>query len=187
MKTLFYKVIETIKNEELRNYARFCADNVPEYFWTAQGSSSGKYHPVTDLGEGGLVRHSLMAYRVLMDLLRKDDTCSSEFEDMGIIATLFHDCCKYGTKDTPAQHTEHNHPLLAADFLELHSCYFNLGQAKDIICKAVSTHMGRWNTCSWSDVVLPTPKTLFQNMVHEADYIASRKYCLFDREFFNNF
>ena len=68
MKQLFEKVImNEIENEELRNFALYSANEIPNYFWEIPASSSGKYHPITDLGEGGLVRHPLMVCKVAID------------------------------------------------------------------------------------------------------------------------
>ena len=40
----------------------------------------------------------------------------------------------------------------------------------------VASHMGKWNTNDYSDVILPLPLTLTQKLVHMCDYLASRKY-----------
>ena len=46
MKQLFEKVImNEIENEELRNFALYSANEIPNYFWEIPASSSGKYHP----------------------------------------------------------------------------------------------------------------------------------------------
>lgn len=45
----------------------------------------------------------------------------------------------------------------------------------DSICGSVSSHMGKWTTSNYSQVVLPAPKTLIQKFVHICDYLASRK------------
>ena len=46
--------------------------------------------------------------------------------------------------------------------------------------------MGKWITSNYSDTILSEPETEIEQLVHNADYIASRKYCLYDEEFFNN-
>lgn len=190
MRATFIKAIDTIENEELREFAHFCVDNIPTYFWKIPASSSGKYHPVTDLGEGGLVRHSLMVYRVALDLLTQNDIKNTLFCDMVKFATLFHDCCKAGMQNEPAPNTVHEHPTLAAILLsEIADSFQPTDASKAIlveICKAIESHMGRWTTSKYSSIELPTPRTEFAKLVHTADYIASRKYCLYDEEFFNN-
>ena len=51
MKTLFAKVVNTFKNEDIREFALYCMENLPEYFWSIPASTSGKYHPITDFDE----------------------------------------------------------------------------------------------------------------------------------------
>ena len=41
---------------------------------------------------------------------------------------------------------------------------------------AIATHMGEWNKSSYSEIVLPKPKTKFQIFIHICDYLASRKF-----------
>ena len=52
MKDEFYKAISKINDTDLREACSKLADGLPAYFWTAPASSSGKYHPMCDLGEG---------------------------------------------------------------------------------------------------------------------------------------
>lgn len=190
MRATFIKAINTIENEELREFAHFCIDNIPAYFWKIPASSSGKYHPVTDLGEGGLVRHSLMVYRVGLDLLTQNNITDTTFCDMVKFATLFHDCCKAGEQNESAPNTVHIHPMLAVILLSEIADSFQSTEAFETIfaeiCEAIKTHMGRWTTSKYSSIELQTPETELANLVHTADYIASRKYCLYDEEFFNN-
>ena len=120
-----------------------------------------------------------------------------------VVAALLHDCCKRGLPGTePQEHTAFEHPLLAAKFVldkaekfasenkELLETVIEDEEAfKHNVAVAVScieTHMGRWNTSDYSDVVLPKPKTAIQFMVHFADYIASRKCTIFDSQSFVN-
>lgn len=189
MRATFIKAINTIENEELREFAYICADRIPKYFWSIPASSSGKYHPATDLGEGGLVRHSLMTYRVALDLLTQNDISDSTFCDVVKFATLFHDCCKAGRNDSPAPNTLHEHPLYAVKLISsIYIDNYNASIGKMIrdICMAIITHMGRWTVSKYSSFELPKPQTALEKLVHTADYIASRKYCLYDEEFFNS-
>lgn len=191
MRATFEKAIDTIENEELREFAHICAKCIPTYFWTIPASSSGKYHPITDLGEGGLVRHSLMVYRVGLDLLIQNDITNSNICDMVKFASLFHDCCKAGLQNEPESNTQHEHPIYAAGLIKYIYLYNNnnnplIEKMVKSICMAIRTHMGRWTESKYSDVKLTPPKTILEKLVHTADYIASRKYCLYDEEFFNN-
>ena len=192
MKETFYKVVNNFKNETLKEFAIYCADRLPKYFWEIPASTSGKYHPITDLGEGGLVRHSLMTYKVVTDLIEMSDReLDTETKETLQFSALFHDCCKCGTDENSIGHTSHEHPLIASRFLSTKYYEFSTRTNKKVninaICSCIESHMGKWNTSKYSDVVLPTPKDWREILVHQADYIASRKYCLFDEEFFKNF
>ena len=48
------------------------------------------------------------------------------------------------------------------------------------IANAVASHMGKWNTSTYSDDILPVPETDIQKCVHLCDYLASRKHLIFD-------
>lgn len=204
-KELFRK---TILDELGPMHPSFCKfsldflDRVPEYFWTVPASATGKHHPEHDLGDGGLARHSLMVYRWLKLLLEANEQDMSDFLPGMVFACLFHDCCKLGLPEkVDLERTAFEHPLLAAKFV-LDNAERFAKENKDFLetsiededafkhnvavaVSAIETHMGKWNTSKYSEVVLPKPKTPIQYMVHLADYIASRKCTTFDQDAFN--
>ena len=52
-KELFKAFInKEITSEELRHFALYATDKIPEYFWTIPASASGKYHPRNRFGRG---------------------------------------------------------------------------------------------------------------------------------------
>jgi hypothetical protein len=57
-------------------------------------------------------------------------------------------------------------------------------EIRNIIGDAIASHSGEWTTSKRSKVVLPSPQTLVQELVHTSDYIASRGdiHILFDGE-----
>jgi len=57
MKTKLYKEIERINDSGVKNFVKIALDNAVEQFWLCPSSSTGKYHPLEDQGEGGLIRH----------------------------------------------------------------------------------------------------------------------------------
>ena len=178
MKTQFKDEIDKICDEKLRTAALDALEDVPNYFWKVPASSSGKYHPKCDLGDGGLVRHSIMVSRVAVDLLTAEiflrDTDYNR--DLVRITALFHDIMKQGTGNTG--HTVFNHPILASDFLKEYLEDADVDKCSiEMICSGLSTHMGKWTTSScMPDIVLDAPKTDFEKLIHTADYVASRKY-----------
>lgn len=183
-------------------------DEIPSYFWSASASSSGKFHPSHEQGDGGLVRHSLMVYRWLTMLIESDEHVDQEFIPSMIVATLFHDCCKQGfvqeispTSGNPL--TKHEHPILAAKFildrvdkfLQDNKDFIEMTADDDesfkqdiaIVTSCIESHMGRWNKNEHSTIILPKPKSSYQLLVHLSDYIASRKCSSFDYDYFKKF
>ena len=53
----FVKEIGYIKNPLMQKIVIATLDAAPECIQVIPASSSGKYHPKADLGDGGLVRH----------------------------------------------------------------------------------------------------------------------------------
>ena len=51
----------------------------------------------------------------------------------------------------------------------------------DFLCGCIASHMGQWSTdYKTGREILPKPKTAAQKYVHMADYLASRKFLIFD-------
>ena len=174
MKRMFDPFIEMICDNKLKEYVRVALDKVPEYFWTAPASSSGKYHPPYDSGIGGSVRHTIMMIRVALDLLRmQNENILGPSVNAVIVACIFHDSFKNGIVD--CGHTIHEHPLLAAAFVSEEFKSYDV-MFSEIVSGSIRSHMGRWTTSKYSNVILPEPKNDFDKLIALADYIASRKY-----------
>lgn len=179
----FLNEVNKIKSSKLKKAAKEMVKDAPEYFWHVAASSSGKYHPQCDLGEGGLVRHSIMVAIAAVDFVSSEifveDTESNR--DMAIVAGLFHDVIKHGkvNKDgSYSNNTVFSHPILSSEFVKQHleDAKVNEEEIK-IITGAILSHMGKWNTSKYEPgVTLNVPSTAFQKLIHSADYMASRKY-----------
>lgn len=173
--------VSTIESTDIREFGIALLDEVPDYFFTVPASSSGKYHPKGDLGEGGLVRHSICVKKIidhLLELNQVKDSISVRENDMLRLAALFHDCMKSGTQEDwkNCKHTSFFHPILAANFIMLQAAKnsFDFDLAKSI-ADIISTHMGQWNKTVRCKGLLPLPETESQKLLHLADYIASRQ------------
>lgn len=181
-KTAFNAEIEKIHDEKLKNACMEMVKKIPDYFWTAPASSSGKYHPECDLDDGGLVRHSIMVATCADDLV----TCemfvreSDVNRDIARVAALFHDSWKNGKADENGaygDHTVHEHPKIASEFVREELTAAEIDDLKvEMISGAIYTHMGKWCVSKYSDVALSKPRTDFEKLLHLADYVASRKY-----------
>lgn len=154
-----------IQTVPIREFVQlFLREKVPAYFWEIAASSTGKYHPKYALGEGGLARHVIAASVILADLLSLD-CWKNQFTQIQIdqmyAAIILHDTFKRGLSGE--EHTKEGHELIARDQINSH-----LNQEQTVIGQLVSAHMGQWGAVK--------PSTLQEQLVHTADYLASRKH-----------
>lgn len=178
MKEIFDEALASIENDDIRDFAKKVIDQIDPWFWEAPAASSGKHHPRTSLGEGGLARHSLSVVRFLNYILEPEMIYSqftSRERDLMRVAALFHDTKKSGNQEDYELNpqTKFEHPLLAADFIRSMS-----GLPKnelDFCADIIATHMGQFNTSKRSNIVLPKPENKYQILVHLCDYISSRR------------
>ena len=170
---IFNNEIEYIKDERIKQNARIIINNLPDYFFTIQAASTGKYHPMYALGEKGLVRHTKAAVyfaNTLFGIYKFDNPT----KDIIILSLLIHDGLKKGFIEE--KYTRFDHPLLIGELLDKIKDELTLNETEiNDIKTNVSSHMGKWNTSEYSDIVLPLPITVTQKFIHMCDYLASRK------------
>lgn len=200
----FIRELSYIKNDKLREIVSDTLDASPECIVEIPASSSGKYHPAYSLGEGGLMRHVKAAVGIahcqietdIFQCFGIDDAIDTQEEliiyaDSAYAALILHDCCK--PDDSPKHGTKFDHPLMAAKlFKEIatkHITKDNMEYMKIVIpmiYKAIASHMGQWNTAPYAKgITLPRPNTAFEWFVHQCDYLASRKFLIFDFDVYN--
>lgn len=186
MTNMFDVELNYIKDERIRKAAQKLLEMVPEYFFRVPASSTGKYHPKCSNVEGGLVHHTKIAVRYAKELLNNAmlfNNFSSHDQDLIIVALIFHDSFKHG--EVEERYVRFDHPLISAKFISEHGVEAGLTKDEvDLLSDVISTHMGAFNTNSYSKVVLPLPKTAMQKFVHMCDDLASKKF--FDVEFDNH-
>jgi len=66
----FKNELEYIKDPKIREFTEKAIEDMPDYFFEATSSSSGKYHPSYALGNGGLLRHTRAAVRIAVELFK---------------------------------------------------------------------------------------------------------------------
>ena len=168
---LFVNELNDITEENIRDFAKLLIENADDYFFTVAASTSGKYHPQFDLGDGGLVRHTrCVAFFALCEATSR---MFSEHEtNLLIAAALAHDIKKLG--DGKGQHTVGDHPQWAYNYImDTYNANKSLLPKKDVnlIANMVLSHMGKWGEKDG----MPLPKTELEKALQAADYIASRK------------
>ncbi len=168
-------LIEDLKNPTIREYANLVRHLIPPYIFEIPASSTGKYHPASDAGEGGLKRHLISVTKTL-DYLTQPEFSHTMFTDDEIdlmkVACMFHDGLKNGWEQE--KYTRFDHPLLMAKAITGTQTILNADMVNFIAC-CIATHMGEWNTSKYApNVTLPKPDNKYQYFVHLADYLASR-------------
>lgn len=174
-----------IVNPKIRAFAERLIECAPDYFFEVAASSTGKFHPAYALGPGGLVRHTLAATRIMHELFTLDmfNKYSQDQKDMMLTSIIAHDFFKHGLESKAGRYTVAEHPVVCADYIKGNAelCAMLEPEQIDYIYGCIASHMGQWCTDYRSRrEILPRPKTGAQNLVHLCDYLASRKYLLFD-------
>lgn len=170
---IFKIELSYIIDKDIRDSLNIMIEKIPDYFFTIAASSTGKYHPSYAVGEGGLLRHTKAAIRIAHELFGIYKF-PQHTKDLIIMALLLHDSVKKGEIET--KYTLFDHPLIACEFLRKYSSDLKISNEDiNFVCDCISSHMGRFNTSDYSDVILPFPKTPEQKFVHMCDFLASRK------------
>ena len=180
-------VLNTFENDDIKDFAIVLLDNLPEYIWRVPASSTGKYHPAYSLGEGGLMRHQIAVVRFLnffLELEQYNKIIHSRERDLLRVAGLIHDGRKSGSQSDyeRSKYTKFDHPLqMAAVIRSYDGKYLNHNEI-ELIAHCIESHMGSWNVDKKTGECLPKPEDLHQELVHLADYLASRKTLTMDFE-----
>lgn len=169
---VFSKELERIYDREIREFTRLCIVQAPDYlFLDCPASSSGKYHPIDELGADGTVIHTKKVFTVAYELCRA--LGCEDSRDLILSATLIHDLLKQGKYRSG--HTTKNHPDLAAKLVEeVHAATFIISdEAYSVIRACVGYHYGPWSIDPWKKPLSAyTPEEL---CVYMSDYVASKR------------
>lgn len=172
----FIHELNTITDENLREFASWCLDRLPKYFFEVGASSTGKYHPKFAQGKGGLVRHTRATVIIANNLFENHTMQNFSEEEKNIIriSLLLHDGAKYGV--IKGNYTVSTHPLEIGNYLETLGNEFFKTTQWQTIKRCIASHMGEWD-CDFKTKkkVLPRPETELEKFVHLCDYLASRK------------
>lgn len=175
---LFEKEISYMEIENIKDFFKKAITLVPDYFFEVPASSSGKFHSSLECGFGGLVYHTRSVAKIanyLVNLQQYKSKLNEVEKDCVICAALLHDCLKHG-EENKTGFSVHQHPILASEFIKTDSRLDEIvsDDIRAMIGDAVASHSGEWTTSKRSKIVLPSPQTLVQELVHLSDYIASR-------------
>jgi hypothetical protein len=169
---VFEQELSLIFDESIREFTRLCIMAAPDYFFLdCPASTSGKYHPVDELGADGTLIHTKKVVTVAYEF------CTGmgcvENRDEVLAACLIHDLRKQGI--TRSGHTTKNHPDLAAKLVEeVQNATQLLSETSyNIIRNCVGYHFGLWSAGNW---LKPLSKYTTEELcVYLSDFIASKR------------
>lgn len=166
--------IKWIKDNRIKDWTKeFLTEKTPDYFWVIPASSTGKYHPDFAQGEGGLVRHTKVAFQIALDQLSESVWEFPEIDkDIMKSAILLHDTRKHGIPKE--KYSRADHGVLTCDAI-MDEC--DSGSIRSEIAACIEAHMGQWNKdFKTKKIIAPKPRTEKEFFVHLCDYQASRKW-----------
>ena len=171
----FKTEISYISDKDKRSDIEYLINLLPDYFFIIPASSTGKYHPKFASSENGLLKHVKAAVRIAHDLFIINEAFTATEKDLIIMALIMHDGLKKGINEE--EYTRFDHPLLVSKLIIENASHLKMN-TDDVrkMCKMIESHMGKWNTNQYSDVVLPLPQDKCERFVHMCDYLASRNY-----------
>lgn len=176
-KDVFKVELDKIKDDNVRYSTEIILEMLPDYFYKIPASSSGKYHPLFSLGEGGLVRHVKVALRILEEMFRDEvfGVYDEYTKDLMRMALMLHDGFKSGLNNIG--HTCSEHPVIMSDFILNNKEKLLISENySKFVSDLIRSHMGPWNKDKEGNVIMPVPKTNEELLIHLCDYIASRNF-----------
>lgn len=180
-------VLDTFENEDIKEFAIEIIKDIPDYIWRVGASSTGKYHPAYSLGDMGLMRHQIAVMRFInffFELEQYRNKMTSRERDLVRLSGLVHDSRKSGSQADyeRSKFTKFDHPVLMADVIRSFDGKYLNHDEIEMVANMISSHMGQWNIDKKSKTILPKPNTQYDELVHLADYLASRKCLTMDFE-----
>jgi hypothetical protein len=189
------ELIWLIEDDDLRAFTYFIFSQSHPDFWVIPSSSSGKYHPVYENGEKGLLQHIRVTLALSFMAMRrygydaefgKDINEIAEMRDLLVFSVLIHDWAKNGHpikdwgKYTKKNHAEECAKYIEEEFLPNFIKFFpeikdtnKLQENMKLCANAIRYHYGVWSTKR----IHPNDKILsdLDRMLAESDYYSSRK------------
>jgi len=168
--TDFMEQINTIKDDDIRNFVNDALEDAPDEFWDAKSSSSGNNHPKENNLKHGLLVHIIKALAVAETLFRFFGIKENGIEaDIVRASMLLHDLYKGGNPWIDGYCREHGR--ICADVLKQYT--LKNEYVKEKILQCVATHMSRW-TFPMEDLKDFFYADRVQLIVALSDYYSSR-------------
>jgi len=176
---LFKAELNLIVKKDVRDFTKAVLEAAPDYiFEDCPSSSSGRYHPIDELGSDGNNIHVRKVFAVAYELSRGLD-CEHNRDEI-CAAALLHDIMKQGVERSG--HTVRNHPQLAADLIaKVYKEKFKDKINRDsviIIYNAIRYHYGPWTEKNVRKSL--KEYSLEELCLYISDYVASKRFIKVD-------
>jgi hypothetical protein len=169
----FEDELNRIFDKKVREFTRLCIVNAPDYiFEDCPSSSSGKFHPIDELGTDGTLIHTKKVFTMAYELVKGLDCEDSR--DLVLSAAIVHDLRKYGSTNTG--HTLKDHPKHAANLVDevQEATQLLTGSQHKIIRNCVGYHYGPWGVGPWKKPMEQYTKE--ELAVYVADFTVSKRF-----------
>jgi len=176
---IFFREVNNIKDENIKNFVKDAFDYAPAYFWTIAASRTGKYHPPDDVKVGGLVHHTKKVCYFAKELIVAMQC--EQYADEIQAAALIHDLYKNGISEKIKTSMDEwsAHGLNLKKYIEQETYggktveeLFPDPAVQQKILKVLdlaARHMGKWGP----ETHPPVKREDW--LLHIADYVSSRK------------
>lgn len=175
---MFHEFIAPRVGVPMRHFLDHCIDELPQEFFTAPASSSGKHHPPENRGDAGLMCHTMSVVTACEHLFRLYELVD-QFETQAILgAALLHDGWKGWSNDQWLGPTQRGHGETAARkvraLYELWSPEYDpqgrLRLQVMTMCSYIEKHMVQWAYTPYHFEAQP----LGVRLLATADFVTSR-------------
>jgi hypothetical protein len=170
----FKEELERIYDKKIREFTRLCIIQAPDYlFEDCPSSSSGKYHPVDELGPDGTVIHTKKVFTIAYELVKALE-CEDR-RDVVLSACIIHDLRKQG--NDKSGHTVKDHALHAVNLVdEVQAATGLLTESQhNMIRNSVGRHYGPWTEDeNWKKPILEY--TAEELAVFISDFVVSKRF-----------
>jgi hypothetical protein len=139
--TDFMEQINTIKDDDIRDFVNDALADAPDEFWIAPASSSGNHHPPENNIKHGLLVHVIKALALAETSFRLFGISEDGVEaDIVRASLLLHDVWKQGKPWSAGYCKEHGR--ICANILKQYT--LKNEYVKEKILQCVATHMNVW-------------------------------------------
>ncbi len=174
----FKEELEGIFNKKVREFTKLCVTQSPDYFYAdCPSSSTGKYHPLDELGADGVLIHTKKVYTMAYELVKGMDCEASR--DIVLAAAIIHDLRKQGL--TRGGHTDmRRHCALAADLVEevQEATELLTEEHYNMLRNCVGYHLGPWSYEPWRKPL--SEYTAEELTLYISDFTVSKRFVQVD-------